>query len=899
MRYIYYNSYRGCLGDPAGFDAENVERCYLPEVIIDGTTYNVNLPVGWTVNELVAAVNAIEPGKLSNTGSVIFSPGRAISSFEFVCSVVQFEETFGTGGSNGNRVSTPNTNYTFANSGQIIDGSYAITTFQDAGLSGFNNSDFTITGDATGNANGNAFIVNADYPPGEFYRQSATVVNNKEYRVKFFAISTNSANYDGIKPNIRVNIEDGATNVLQTFETGDMQRNNTSTWTEYKFDFIAKGATNEFVLTNNSPGGSGNDLAIDQITFEAIERTYLTATPRGEQIPVEIIKRITKAGVIEQLRAWSADGTTEYTIPDPDGKVLFTGPCFTSTASLDELNQADPVVPTIDVEQICMQDENGPFIRHTRYDPETGNVSSVVNTALDMQTGYSPTGTVVPCDSQRWVEQACLQNTVTLADRGIEIVKYQNPSTGAIVITYHEVDGTPIVLGANETVTVGACCDCPSEICYRENCIPNQQSVQTIISNGTNTYFDTVELIDTSGTTFSGLANSGDGNISSVTNFGGLAAGAGDPDVVVEYILDAPKDNVTSVGQYNNWGSVLDDGDGLQTLYSQVELLDSTGNVLATEQMVTLNSAARGTTPITNGPIDNVSRLRLTGMSQYSGNDPYGFREILLVTSFESNLVWSCGDERITAVVEGPQDSRFLVDDNTGIITDVGGPHTITFNSSTQFNGTILTDNPGAFSTLAVTNGTVVTITGSANGATFGLDAELVDRSGRIQSGVREYLPNGTVQIRNASTRAIVENVQQVPCIFEDACDQGVIIGNGCVAETETVVNPVLMNFDPGTSSGVTAVNGLGTVAAITPQNTNTVANYPGPFDTVDITYSSIDPNMTFIISTDQTGVITSTGFIPPLGFGVDGAGRSKTQSGVIVTVQELDGNNKNAHTSD
>lgn len=63
----------GCLGDPAGFDAENVERCYLPEVIIDGTTYNVNLPVGWTVNELVAAVNAIEPGKLSNTGSVILS----------------------------------------------------------------------------------------------------------------------------------------------------------------------------------------------------------------------------------------------------------------------------------------------------------------------------------------------------------------------------------------------------------------------------------------------------------------------------------------------------------------------------------------------------------------------------------------------------------------------------------------------------------------------------------------------------------------------------------------------------------------------------------------------------------------------------------------------------------
>jgi gliding motility-associated-like protein len=169
--------------------------------------------------------------------------------------------TFGPGGSNTNN--TAPGGYIFTSSSCPDDGYYTVTR-STSGC--FGNSWHTVPGDHTGG--GNFLLVNASFSPGDFFLTSVTdLCPNTTY--EFAAWIMNVLNRDGIKPNITFRIETPTGTVLQEFQTGDINTTGIPSWVQYGFYFTTP-ATNAVIvlrMTNNAPGGLGNDLALDDITF--------------------------------------------------------------------------------------------------------------------------------------------------------------------------------------------------------------------------------------------------------------------------------------------------------------------------------------------------------------------------------------------------------------------------------------------------------------------------------------------------------------------------------------------------------------------------------------------------------------------------------------------------------
>ena len=74
---------------------------------------------------------------------------------------------------------------------------------------------------------------------------------------------------NGIKPNITFRIETPDGIILQEFDTNDISPTPQPEWKQYGFFFTTPPNNANIVLrmTNNAPGGGGNDLALDDITF--------------------------------------------------------------------------------------------------------------------------------------------------------------------------------------------------------------------------------------------------------------------------------------------------------------------------------------------------------------------------------------------------------------------------------------------------------------------------------------------------------------------------------------------------------------------------------------------------------------------------------------------------------
>jgi hypothetical protein len=115
-------------------------------------------------------------------------------------------------------------------------------------------------------SNGYMMVVNASYQPGLFYRKTVDVCENTLYEFSIDVINVVGKNVFGVQimPNIAFLI-DG--NVV--CETGNIPRD--ESWRTVRFSFTSMpGQTKvELSLRNNAPGGIGNDLAIDNISFRA------------------------------------------------------------------------------------------------------------------------------------------------------------------------------------------------------------------------------------------------------------------------------------------------------------------------------------------------------------------------------------------------------------------------------------------------------------------------------------------------------------------------------------------------------------------------------------------------------------------------------------------------------
>lgn len=174
--------------------------------------------------------------------------------------------TFGQGTGPGPALAAGITNLTYQAADCPNDGYYTIAN-QTNGC--FGTTWFTLTQDHTGNPGGYFMLINASYQPSDFYVQTVSgLCGNTSYQFAAWVLNMDRGLQE-IQPNITFSIEKTDGTVLQTFTTGAIAQPNVATWNQYAFYFSTPPGINSVVLrmTNNAPGGIGNDIALDDITF--------------------------------------------------------------------------------------------------------------------------------------------------------------------------------------------------------------------------------------------------------------------------------------------------------------------------------------------------------------------------------------------------------------------------------------------------------------------------------------------------------------------------------------------------------------------------------------------------------------------------------------------------------
>ncbi|ULQ54645.1 gliding motility-associated C-terminal domain-containing protein [Flavihumibacter fluvii] len=174
----------------------------------------------------------------------------------------------------------------------------------------FGNSWQTVK-DHTGDGNGYFMLVNASYDPSVFFVRKIDGLCPGTY-YEFAAWLINVLNRDAISPNITFTIEKEDGEILMSYNTGDLLVDRSNPWKQYGFNFTTPADVSTIVLRlrNNAPGGIGNDVGLDDITFR----------PAGPAISVDI-----------------AGYTADTLVICPDNREVFRfntviDPCYISAA---------------------------------------------------------------------------------------------------------------------------------------------------------------------------------------------------------------------------------------------------------------------------------------------------------------------------------------------------------------------------------------------------------------------------------------------------------------------------------------------------------------------------------------------------------------------------------------
>jgi gliding motility-associated-like protein len=180
--------------------------------------------------------------------------------------------TFGQGANPGGSLPAASTSYQFVSNDCPNDGFY---TVRNNTTGCFGNSWHNVNADHTGNPNGYFMLVNASVQPGAFYIDTVKgLCGGTTYEFAAWimnVLSSSSCSGGGTQPNLTLTVERTDGTVLQTYNTGNIPSSGTPTWNQYGSFFSTPAGVTDIVLriVNNAPGGCGNDLALDDITFRA------------------------------------------------------------------------------------------------------------------------------------------------------------------------------------------------------------------------------------------------------------------------------------------------------------------------------------------------------------------------------------------------------------------------------------------------------------------------------------------------------------------------------------------------------------------------------------------------------------------------------------------------------
>ena len=193
--------------------------------------------------------------------------------------------TFGSGNNPGAPLAAAATGYQFVSSDCPNDGFY---TVRNATAACFNNSWHSLAADHTGNGNGYFMLVNASIQPSAFYIDTVRgLCGNSTYEFAAWIMNVllpSACGGNGNQPNLTFTIEKTDGTVLKTYNSGNIPATPSPAWKQFGFFFTTPPAGSDIVLriVNNAPGGCGNDLALDDITFRPCG-PQLTPSITGEQ----------------------------------------------------------------------------------------------------------------------------------------------------------------------------------------------------------------------------------------------------------------------------------------------------------------------------------------------------------------------------------------------------------------------------------------------------------------------------------------------------------------------------------------------------------------------------------------------------------------------------------------
>jgi len=179
--------------------------------------------------------------------------------------------TFGAGTNPGSPLPTNVTGYSNVARDCPDDGQY---TLINNSFNCFSQSWHVIPADHTPNESGGYFmLVNASAITGDFYINTVSgLCGNTTYEFAAWVMNVlkpASCNGDGIDPNLTFKIETTTGTLLASYSSNDIVKTQTPTWRQLGLFFTTPSGTTTVVcrISNNTPGGCGNDLALDDITL--------------------------------------------------------------------------------------------------------------------------------------------------------------------------------------------------------------------------------------------------------------------------------------------------------------------------------------------------------------------------------------------------------------------------------------------------------------------------------------------------------------------------------------------------------------------------------------------------------------------------------------------------------
>jgi hypothetical protein len=183
-----------------------------------------------------------------------------------------------------NQQSAQSVNYSRVTSSCPTDGHYSFVP----NTSGCFRGDWvTLFEDHTpGDIDGNMMIVNASYNTGMFMNTSVSGLKGStiyEFSVWMMNVCriTEKCPFP-LLPNITIMLQSADGKVVARLGLGEIPRKESPQWTQYKILFTTPAAATPLTLSmiNSSPGGCGNDFALDDISFRECVKTKPVITAK-------------------------------------------------------------------------------------------------------------------------------------------------------------------------------------------------------------------------------------------------------------------------------------------------------------------------------------------------------------------------------------------------------------------------------------------------------------------------------------------------------------------------------------------------------------------------------------------------------------------------------------------